>query len=168
MKDLGRAQSDGPILEDNFQAAPNTSEVTNFGQNEPKTMDRNIQGKTSPIEVTRGHDNFESKTIHTNETKVLPGDIPATSATNENLEDFEKLAGVNKSDGTDGIIKANPGSSKITSSSFSTETVIRKTRNFSSSTTLSAITQEPPVKFKSESNANAESENDIVSISRHG
>ena len=155
-------------MEENFQAAPNTSEVTNFGQNEPKTIDRNIQGKSSPIEVTRGHDNFESKTILTNETKVLPGVIPATSATNQNLEDFEKLAVVNKSDSTDGNIKANPGSSKITSSSFSTETVIRKTRNFSSSTTLSAITQEPPVKFKSESNANAESENDIVSISRHG
>ena len=155
-------------MEENFQAASNTSEVTNFGQNEPKTIDRNIQGKTSPIEVTRGHDNFESKTILTNETKLLPDDIPATSATNENLEDFEKLAVVNKSDGTDGNIKANPGSSKITSSSFSTETVIRKTRNFSSSTTLSAITQEPPVKFKSESNSNAESENDIVSISRQG
>ena len=155
-------------MKENFQAAPNTSEVTNFGQNEPKTIDRKIQRKTSPVEVTRGHDNFESKSVLTNEAKVLPGNVPATSETNENLEDFEKLAGVKKSDGTDGSINVNPGSSKITSSSFSTETVIRKTRNFSSSTTLSAITQEPPVKFKSESNANAESENDIVSISRHG
>ena len=168
MKDLGRAPSEEPVLEENFQAAQNISEVTNFGQNEPKTIDRKIQGKASPIEVTRGHDNFESKIVHENGTKVLPGDIPVTSATNKNLEDFEKLAGVNKSEGSDGNINANPGSSKITSSSFSTETVIRKTRNFSSSTTLSAITQEPPVKFKSESNANAESENDIVSISRHG
>ena len=154
-------------MEDNFQAAPNTSGGPNFGQNEPKTIDRKVQGKTSPMEVTRSHDNFESKTILTNETKLLPGDIPGTSANEENMEDLEKLAVVNKSDSTDGKIKANPGSSKITSSSFSTETVIRKTRNFSSST-LSAITQEPPVKFKSESNANAESENDIVSISRHG
>ena len=186
LKEIDGSERDKNTLQSlhkNFQASPKPfkhAETMNFGKKEQKSTDMKI--RESPIEAIRSHENLTRASPSANDmdsgaanlmqeegdklpqrvAEVTEGPIPprpfAEGPVEKRPVDEHPIA--------EGPVEIIPGSTKITKSSLSTETVIRKTRKFSSST-HSTLTQEP-VKVSSRSNGNGESEGEICSISSRG